>query len=52
MNRHKCLNAIEIRWNDKDQVVIDQTCKDKSHRVIIIAKADLLAAADAIRKGD
>jgi len=48
LSNYKASNFIEFRWNDKDLVVIDQTCNDKSHRVIIIPKADLIAAADAI----
>jgi hypothetical protein len=48
LSNYKASNGIEFRWNDKDLVVIDQTCNDKSHRVIIIPKADLIAAADAI----
>lgn len=49
LSNYKASNGIEFRWNDKDLVVIDQTCNDKSHRVIIIPKADLIAAADAMR---
>ena len=49
MQSLKTSNFIEFRWYDKDLVVIDQTCNDKSHRVIIIPKADLIAAADAIK---
>jgi hypothetical protein len=51
MTSYKASNGIEFRWNDKDLVVMDQTCKDKSHRVIIVPKADLIAAADQIQKG-
>ena len=49
MQSLKTSNFIEFRWYDKDLVVIDQTCKDHSHRVIIVPKADLIAAADAMR---
>ena len=49
LSNYKASNGIEFRWNDKDLVVIDQACKDGSHRVIIVPKADVIAAADAIK---
>ena len=48
LSNYKASNGIEFRWNDKDLVVIDQTCGDHTHRVIVVAKTDLIAAADAI----